>query len=363
MLLPLYTKSAVCSQHGRRWLRAQCWNNKHHYWHYYPKWYHATTTETAAAAAAAAVQSYYLAHAAVMIPHDSKRPHGEDAAAANSQMLIVADGVGGWASEGVDAGAFSRKLTHTLLSQKMEGSLKQKMHQANLQTASQHLGSATCTALQLSSSSNSKNNGIGSVLETCNVGDSGYSIFRKHSEEWKLLYTSPVGQKEFNFPDQLGGTRFGDDARVVGMEVTHPVEEHDFIIAYTDGVSDNLEPTDFWNESISALLSSQQQQDDDDDDDDNLRLRQVADNIARRAYFLGKDPNYLSPFAKGARKAGWGASYNGGKQDDITVMVAQVKTGTSPPIDQKTGSIWLYVEGVQALEKKREPAPTNSSTQ
>jgi hypothetical protein len=72
----------------------------------------------------------------------------------------------------------------------------------------------------------------------------------------------------------------------------------------------------------------------------------VADCIARNAYVLGKDEQFDSPFAKGARAAGWG-DYRGGKDDDITVTVAQVFVGTKPALEKDTDphyseSIYLY---------------------
>ena len=46
-----------------------------------------------------------------MIPHPDKAySGGEDAYFANNQLLIVADGVGGWADYGVDPGFYSRFL-------------------------------------------------------------------------------------------------------------------------------------------------------------------------------------------------------------------------------------------------------------
>ena len=48
----------------------------------------------------------------------------------------------------------------------------------------------------------------------------------------------------------------------------------------------------------------------------------AADCIARTAYVLGKDRQFDSPFAQGARQVG--KYYRGGKHDDITVVVAQM---------------------------------------
>ena len=47
-----------------------------------------------------------------MIPHDEKvHKGGEDAFTASERLIAVADGVGGWANQGVDPGLFSKQLT------------------------------------------------------------------------------------------------------------------------------------------------------------------------------------------------------------------------------------------------------------
>jgi len=52
----------------------------------------------------------------VIIPHDDKRHRGgEDAAASNQSVIVVADGVGGWAEMGIDPGIFSKELTRSAL--------------------------------------------------------------------------------------------------------------------------------------------------------------------------------------------------------------------------------------------------------
>ena len=46
-----------------------------------------------------------------MIPHPAKiEKNGEDAYHADSQLLSVADGVGGWANYGIDPALYSKKL-------------------------------------------------------------------------------------------------------------------------------------------------------------------------------------------------------------------------------------------------------------
>lgn len=48
---------------------------------------------------------------AKIIPHPSKmQKGGEDAYWANSKLLAIADGVGGWNSKGIDPSLYSREL-------------------------------------------------------------------------------------------------------------------------------------------------------------------------------------------------------------------------------------------------------------
>ena len=100
----------------------------------------------------------------VLIPHDDKRKTGgEDAASTSSNALVVADGVGGWANQGVNPGNFSRELAQRIV-HAVDGkestrrsnatpSLKDLIQKCNMETAAQHLGSATCTTLTLTDDS------------------------------------------------------------------------------------------------------------------------------------------------------------------------------------------------------------------
>jgi len=48
----------------------------------------------------------------VIIPKDAKLAKGgEDSADSSDSILVVADGVGGWAEAGIDSGFYSNKLT------------------------------------------------------------------------------------------------------------------------------------------------------------------------------------------------------------------------------------------------------------
>ena len=257
----------------------------------------------------------YFRHKTVIIPHDEKKHRGgEDAAGASDTILVVADGVGGWAKHKVNPGLYSKLLTETIIQLAPKNqSLLELVHEANWIAASKHLGSATCTVLKVSGKS---------TISALNIGDSGYSIHRinKTTENdfaVKLLFSSEPGQRQFNFPYQIGG-KYGDVVAEVAQISTHEFQDGDIIIVYSDGVSDNLYPEEF-HPCIENYLVL--------DDEPSLSYSLVADCIARTAYWLGKDPNFNSPFAKGARAAGWG-NYKGGKHDDISVVVAQIFQGT-----------------------------------
>ncbi len=49
----------------------------------------------------------------------------------------------------------------------------------------------------------------------------------------------------------------------------------------------------------------------------------AAECLAKKSEEKSYLQHYMSPFARGAQEAGFG--YRGGKQDDITVIVAQVQ--------------------------------------
>jgi len=258
----------------------------------------------------------YFEHKTVIIPHDSKKYRGgEDAAATSLEYLVVADGVGGWASKGINPGLYSKLLTKSILEIGTSNSkipLVDLVDTANWKAAQQHMGTATCTALQIKGPN---------TIQTLNIGDSGYSIHRRQkNDELHVVFASKPGQKGFNFPYQIGG-KHGDDVKKTAVEMEHSdiQPEDDIIIVYSDGVSDNLLPQEF-HPCINDYA---------DDEHELVSLSLVADCIARSAYELGKQRGYLSPFAKEARKAGR-ANYTGGKHDDITVVVARVRLDGNP---------------------------------
>lgn len=66
---------------------------------------------------------YKFIYGSHMIPHPEKAyKGGEDAMFVSDNVLVVADGVGGWADQGVDPGLYSKKLCE-IIGKKVTSSL------------------------------------------------------------------------------------------------------------------------------------------------------------------------------------------------------------------------------------------------
>ena len=176
------------------------------------------------------------------------------------------------------------------------------------------MGSATLTAIRIN-----KDN-----IESLNIGDAGYSFWRyspasefpisrsDHENRLQLVYQSAVGLKRFNYPHQVGYK--GDDIFKFGDVTTHKIQDKDIYVLFSDGVSDNLSiEKEVFKKCLASYL---------DQNGVFSSMSAAADCIAVKANQLSKDKTFLSPFGEGAKEAG--IDYLGGKQDDISVTVAQV---------------------------------------
>ena len=146
-----------------------------------------------------------------------------------------------------------------------------------------------------------------------------------------MVYKSEPAQISFNMPYQCGT---GSGQVADSVTVRHViVEDFDIVVAYSDGFADNVEdqeiPVCLQRYMEGGLVKS---------------LSSAADCLARRAHFLSKDPNYRSPFNKQWQQAyeqgqemsqypPAGYNFLGGKEDDVTVTVAQIFA-----VDEKLGA-------------------------
>jgi protein phosphatase PTC7 len=234
--------------------------------------------------------------------HDPLCPLGEDAyfVSEEKQAIGVADGVGGCALIGVDAGVYARELmvnASVAVHQQPDGvvDLKSVLNEAFLNTKAE--GSSTACIVMLSNDN---------ILHSINVGDSGFMIFRAN----RLAYKSPIQQHYFTCPYQLGKRC---DRPSSASESREPVFPGDIIVVGTDGLLDNVFPADIEDVLKRETLEGV----------NPMELAVTITNLARN-YSL--DMERESPFAKAAKLSGKGypSYYTGGKPDDITVVVAHI---------------------------------------
>ncbi|KAG6600603.1 putative protein phosphatase 2C 55, partial [Cucurbita argyrosperma subsp. sororia] len=232
------------------------------------------------------------------LPHPAKKETGgEDAhfICVDEQVIGVADGVGGWADVGVDAGEFSRELMSNSINAVQEqprdsvdpAKVLEKAH--SVTTAK---GSSTACIISLSEKG----------LRAINLGDSGFIVIRDGS----TIFRSPVQQHGFNFTYQLE-SGYSGDLPSSGEIFIIPVAPGDVIVAGTDGLFDNLYSNEISAVVVNAVRSG-------------LEPGVTAQNIAALARQRALDRNRQTPFSAAAQEAGY--RYYGGKLDDITVVVS-----------------------------------------
>ena len=217
-------------------------------------------------------------------------------------------GVGGWADSGVDPAKFSRQLCKNidvLIDNDADGHKymtdpRQLMIDAVEQ--SREIGSSTCVIASLDKEQ--------ARLHTANLGDSGYLLLRKNGLDLVSVFRTKEQTHSFNFPFQVGTS--GDDPSSADIHV-HEIYHNDILVIGTDGLFDNLFDVRIV-ELIKPFIRGR---------DDILDPDLLAEIIANEAEKFSRNQSYMSPFAKSAREAFY--DYIGGKQDDITVAVCQVK--------------------------------------
>ena len=119
------------------------------------------------------VSSRYFRYGAKNIPHITKVDKGgEDAWVASHNLLVVADGVGGWANRGIDSGLFSKQLVaniKTNFDKNEAQELKKVLHESV--KGNPNTGSSTCVLAKFDTSRPNH-------LKATNLGDSGYLLLR-----------------------------------------------------------------------------------------------------------------------------------------------------------------------------------------
>lgn len=114
----------------------------------------------------------YFEHKTVIIPKDeTKFRGGEDAADSCDTALVVSDGVGGWAQQGVNPAFFSSKLTRSAIDKHLEdpNATAKEILAAGCEIATKEFqGSATVVSMKIDSANQ---------ISTANLGDCGYTLY------------------------------------------------------------------------------------------------------------------------------------------------------------------------------------------
>ncbi|OVA03109.1 Protein phosphatase 2C (PP2C)-like domain [Macleaya cordata] len=236
---------------------------------------------------------------AAMLPHPSKAlSGGEDAFfIACQNWLGVADGVGQWSLEGINAGLYAQELMENcakIVSECQRVPVPEP-DQVLIQSAAEARSPGSSTVLVAYFD--------GQVFHAVNIGDSGFIIIRNGTV---LRRSSPM-LHGFNFPLQI---QRGEDAAALIERYHIDLDEGDVIVTATDGLFDNL-----YEQEIALIISKSLEA--------NLKPKEIADFLAMRAQEVGRSKLGRSPFADAAKAAGYMA-YSGGKLDDVTVIVSLV---------------------------------------
>ncbi|KAK4511637.1 Protein OS-9 [Mucor velutinosus] len=260
---------------------------------------------------------------------------GEDAYFRRSDAIGVADGIGGWQqTAGSNSALYSSQLMHYAnlemdrfedtedpmffeYSQTNPVDILQRSYEQSLVEAkkSNVLGSTTACIAVLRHDE----------LRVANIGDCGISIIRNNH----YIFRSEEQQHAFNFPYQLGIRSRDQPHHAQSFNIK--VKKGDIIIMGTDGLYDNL-----FDKTILSLVR------------DHVHAHTIPGNAQRPPRVRNLQPQILSdilanaakevseskrnvdtPFQRRAMEEG--LLMEGGKADDISVIVAVVRDCEDSP--------------------------------
>lgn len=239
----------------------------------------------------------------------------------------VADGVGGWQEIGVDSSDFSwdlmnkcadasrsldqnsgiddlvdetKRITKSDVAHIILARAFRRLEEEGLVKA----GSSTACVLSLEKRS--------SILHVANLGDSGVMVIR----DGAIAQRSTEQQHFFNAPYQLsvipkymkqkGKLR---DVPGQAQDVSMAVMNKDIIVVGTDGLFDNMHDSE-----ILSFVQGHVEED--------SSVSDIAKGLMNVSHHLMQDTRRMSPFAMSANRNGY--HVQGGKVDDVTVIVAKV---------------------------------------
>jgi protein phosphatase PTC7 len=240
----------------------------------------------------------------------------------NCHVLAVADGVFEWSLKGIDAGEYSRSLINHALSTVEENGIQLTSHDHNnsanlLHTAWENvtsesvLGSCTAcfTTIDLKQG----------ILDCANLGDSALLVVGANEGDKVLKLRTPAQEHTFGCPYQLGHHDTASEP-TDAMGVQFQVGDGDVIVLGTDGLFDNLDDqsiADLVLASIAGATTTKQKR--------GLG-RVMAQTLTKHAFDASMSmkregrTQRVTPYSIAAQEE-FDMIFNGGKKDDITVVV------------------------------------------
>ncbi|KAI0721135.1 protein serine/threonine phosphatase 2C [Cerioporus squamosus] len=268
--------------------------------------------------------------------------------------LGVADGVGGWTESGIDPSLFSQALMYHAHRyskaawpgepevdptqeyeerEQVEGwelsplECLESAYGGVLRERNVVAGSSTACIMTLNASTG--------VLRAANLGDSGFLVIRGST----VVYQQRPQTHFFNCPKQLSKlptsqNRFSravvdypSDADLCELKLRHG----DIIITYTDGLSDNVFPSEMV--AICSLVVRQYQlsrrtitpsgEVEVEGTVEDREVQVMAERLVDYARMCMNNTKRVSPFERAAAREGM--YFRGGKVDDVTVIVTTVQ--------------------------------------
>eukprot|EP00049_Salpingoeca_infusionum_P010899 m.187778 g.187778 ORF g.187778 m.187778 type:complete len:571 (-) comp14780_c0_seq1:256-1968(-) len=235
------------------------------------------------------------------------------------RMFVIADGVNAWSARGIDAGIYAQQIVRecgdvfeNMSLENPDLSLNTILEEAYSRVVEQGTKGSCTVALCLVHTETG-------LAQSLNLGDSGFIVLRPCQGElaadkptkgtathdhFHVVRDLDLLEHEFGRPYQLGH-HANSDSPSDGLVNHFMLERGDVLLGGSDGLWDNLSFQD-----IGDLLLKQK----------HFGLAAVPLSI--KAYDVSMDSRAASPWAEAASEE-FEMHYEGGKQDDLCVVLAE----------------------------------------
>lgn len=265
----------------------------------------------------------------------------EDSCFVSSHAVGVADGVGGmsaYAHYGVDSALFASELMDVASKKLTTDHSSSSNGKPPIDHAAEAMDCAEKSVKSFGAATMIVGFVAGNMLGVANLGDSGFLLVRRERRRLEIVAQSKEQHHRWNCPFQLTrlppslAQRFPGFAKDTAADCeTYDITLHDgdLLIFFSDGLRDNLHDHEILHiaecalpPAVSELVGLPSCK---------TAPESIAQALALAAYERSCDPRARVPFASYCREHGY--DFDGGKEDDITVVVAWVARDAGPAKD------------------------------